>query len=64
MLNHTFRNALLVAQMLGIFYAWIDCLSIIEVGDDYADWKKESPIMYKVYCNAEFKLYASENNQS
>lgn len=64
MLNHTFRNAWLVAQIRGILYAWTHCLSIIQDGDDYVDWKKESPIMYMVYCNAEFKLYASENNQS
>ncbi|KAL1857108.1 hypothetical protein Daus18300_010451 [Diaporthe australafricana] len=33
-------------------------------GDDYADWRKESPMMQKVYSNAEFNICASKSNQN
>lgn len=63
-LSQTFRDALLVAQRLGVSYLWIDSICIIQDGDDFADWKKESPTMYKVYTNAEFNICASKNNQN
>jgi hypothetical protein len=53
----------LVAYRLGISYVWIDSLCIIQDGDDYADWRKEAPLMHKVYSNAEFNICAAKNNQ-
>lgn len=62
-LRQTFRDTFLVAQRLGISYVWIDSLCIIQEGDDYEDWRKESPMMQKVYSNAEFNISASKNDQ-
>ncbi|KAH8778547.1 heterokaryon incompatibility protein-domain-containing protein, partial [Diaporthe sp. PMI_573] len=62
-LSQTFRDAFLVAYRLGISYVWIDSLCIIQDGDDYTDWRKEAPLMHKVYSNAEFNICAAKNNQ-
>lgn len=64
MLRHTFRDAFLVAQRLGISYVWIDTLCIIQDGDNHTDWENESPMMQKVYSNAEFNICASKNDQN
>lgn len=61
-LSQTFRDALLAARRLGICYIWIDSLCIIQEGDNYADWKREAPMMQKVYANAEFNICASKND--
>lgn len=60
-LHQTFRDALLVARKLGITYVWIDSLCIVQDDDNFADWKRESPMMQKVYSNAEFNICASKN---
>lgn len=62
-LRQTFRDAFWVAHKFGIPYVWIDSLCIIQDGDDYADWRRESPMMQKVYSNAEFNICASKNDE-
>ncbi|KAG6353985.1 hypothetical protein INS49_004956 [Diaporthe citri] len=64
MLRQTFRDAFLVAHKFGIPYVWIDSLCIIQDGDDYVDWRRESPMMQKVYSNAEFNICASKNDDN
>lgn len=61
LLHPTFRDAFLVAYKLGISFVWIDSLCIIQAGDDFADWKREAPMMQKVYSNAEFNICASKS---
>lgn len=63
-LHQTFRDAFLAARRLGISYIWIDSLCIIQEGDDDADWRKESPMMQKVYSNAELNICASKTDQN
>lgn len=59
-MRRTFQDAFLVAQKFGITYVWIDSLCIIQEGDSFADWKRESPMMQKVYSHAEFNICASK----
>lgn len=62
MLRQTFRDTFFVAHKLGVSYVWIDSLCIIQ--DQHLDWEKESPMMHKVYSNAEFNICASKNGQN
>ncbi|CAD6451220.1 5e15792d-3999-4fc8-a9d3-0ab21ca5e79f [Sclerotinia trifoliorum] len=57
-LPRTFLDAVRVARRLGINYLWIDCLCIIQDGDELADWKQEAPTMHNVYFNACFNICA------
>jgi len=59
-LPRTFREAIQVIQLLGIFYLWIDCLCIIQ--DDFEDWKIESDRMTTVYGNSSLNIAASGAN--
>ncbi|KAH8774547.1 heterokaryon incompatibility protein-domain-containing protein [Diaporthe sp. PMI_573] len=63
-LQQTFRDSFLVAHKVGITYVWIDSLCIIQDGDEFEDWDIESPLMQKVYSNAEFNICASKNDQN
>ncbi|KAI7782628.1 hypothetical protein LA080_013116 [Diaporthe eres] len=63
-LRQTFRDLFFVAYKFRISYVWIDSLCIIQHGDDYADWRKNSPMMQKVYSNAKFNICASKNDQN
>lgn len=58
-LPQTFLDAAQVAKRLGIDYIWIDCLCIIQEGDELEDWKREAPTMQNVYSNACFNICAS-----
>jgi hypothetical protein len=49
-LPKTFRDAVRVAQNLGILYLWIDSLCIIQGNQD--DWKSEAKRMQDVYAGA------------
>jgi hypothetical protein len=62
-LRQIFQDAFLVAHGVGISYVWIDSLCIIQDGDNFADWKTESPKMQKVYSNAQFNICAMKNDQ-
>lgn len=59
-MRQTFQDAFIVAQKVGITYVWIDSLCIIQEGDGFVDWKRESPMMQKVYSHAEFNICASK----
>jgi hypothetical protein len=63
MLSQTFQDTFWVAYRLGISYVWIDSLCIIQEGDNYADWRKEAPLMCMVYSNAEFNICAAKKSQ-
>ncbi|KAG6357544.1 hypothetical protein INS49_013421 [Diaporthe citri] len=58
MLRLIFREALVVAQRMNIPYIWIDSLCIIQAGDDFADWRRESTTMAEVYSNSRCNISA------
>jgi hypothetical protein len=60
-LPKTFREAVLVANSLGVNYIWIDSLCILQDSD--VDWKAESSMMDTIYGNAlcNIAATASEN---
>jgi len=51
-LPRTFRDAFIITRRLGVRYIWIDCLCIIQSGDDGRDWQRESRLMGTIYANA------------
>jgi hypothetical protein len=53
----TFRDAITVAQELGLAYIWIDSLCIVQ--DDSADWEKEAANMANIYESAEVTIAAA-----
>lgn len=56
-LPKTFKDAIRIAQALGVGYLWIDSLCIIQ--DSAADWRKESCRMSGVYGNSYLNVAAS-----
>jgi hypothetical protein len=56
-LSKTFRDAIYIAQQLGLKYIWIDSLCIIQ--DDRDDWKHESTLMTSVYGNSTINIAAT-----
>lgn len=60
----TFKDALRVAELLGVTHIWIDAICIIQ--DEPADLEAELPIMGDIYRHAVFTIYAegSSNTQS
>ncbi|KAK6432426.1 hypothetical protein LTR95_011401 [Oleoguttula sp. CCFEE 5521] len=52
----TFRDAIDILHALGIGYAWIDSLCIIQ--DDAEDWNREAARMSQVYMNGLFTIAA------
>lgn len=64
-LRKTFQDTLTVAHRLKIPYVWIDSLCIIQSGDDFEDWRRESQTMTKVYSNSFCNIsadYGDEEN--
>ncbi|KAH6898072.1 tol protein [Thelonectria olida] len=59
-LPKTFRDAIVVARMLGVRYLWIDALCIIQ--DSQNDWECESAAMGSVYANALCNIAASASD--
>lgn len=57
-LRKIFQEALVVARRMNIPYIWIDSLCIIQAGDDFADWRKESTTMAEVYSNSRCNISA------
>ena len=53
----TFRDAIIVARLLGVQYLWIDSLCIVQ--DDLKDWETESAQMAKVYRHAHLTISAA-----
>ncbi|KAF4465900.1 heterokaryon incompatibility [Fusarium albosuccineum] len=49
-LSQSFRDAIQVAQWLGLSYIWIDSLCIMQ--DSAEDWEKESASMADIYSNS------------
>lgn len=56
-LPKTFKDAIRIAQALGVGYLWIDSLCIIQ--DSAADWRKESCRMSGVYGSSYLNVAAS-----
>lgn len=57
--NKTFKQAIIITNLLGYRYIWIDSLCIIQSGDNGKDWKKECPLMGNIYKNCDLNLAAS-----
>jgi hypothetical protein len=63
-LPKTFQDAIILTRELGKRYIWIDSLCIIQYGDDFADWKKESQRMASVFSNAYCTVAATSAENS
>jgi hypothetical protein len=61
-LPKTFRDAVRVAQNLGIQYLWIDSLCIIQWNEE--DWKSEAKRMQDVYAGAYCTIAATSADDS
>jgi hypothetical protein len=61
-LHKTFREAIEVAQLLGIEYLWIDSLCIVQDSDE--ERQRESALMDQVYANAVCNLCAASAQDS
>lgn len=59
-LPKVFRDAILVARHIGVHLLWIDCLCIIQQGDNYKDWDFESSQMNVIYQNAYCSFSAND----
>ncbi|OQN97568.1 hypothetical protein B0A48_16722 [Cryoendolithus antarcticus] len=58
----TFRDAVQLLSAIGIGYAWIDSLCIVQ--DDKADWAEEAARMSQVYMNGLFTIAADNGPDS
>jgi hypothetical protein len=56
-LSQTFKDAIIIAQELGISYIWIDSLCIVQ--DDNDDWTREAASMSTVYEGSSLNIAAS-----
>ena len=63
-LPKTFQDAVNITRKLGKRYLWIDSLCIIQYGDNYEDWKKESKRMEVVFRNAYCTIAATSAEDS
>lgn len=61
-LPNTFKDAIEIAQQLGLDYLWIDSLCIIQDSED--DWQKESALMSSVYSGSTITIAASSARDS
>lgn len=61
-LPNTFKDAIKIAQRLGLDYLWIDSLCIIQNSED--DWQKESALMSSVYGGSTITIAASSARDS
>lgn len=59
-LPRIFQDAIRVARHIGIYLLWIDCLCIVQEGDDSQDWDAESARTNETYQNAYCNLSASD----
>lgn len=51
-LSQTFQDSIVVARHIGVRFMWIDCLCIVQDGDNGLDWETEARKMGDVYQNA------------
>ncbi|KAF2498745.1 HET-domain-containing protein, partial [Lophium mytilinum] len=58
----TFQDTITIARKLGIEYAWIDSLCIVQ--DDLDDWAKESSKMGDIYSGAYLTIAAAAAHDS
>jgi hypothetical protein len=56
-LSQTFKNAIFIAQEVGIPYIWIDSLCIVQ--DDNDDWMREAASMSAIYGGSSLNIAAS-----
>ncbi|KAE8448134.1 hypothetical protein EG329_009738 [Mollisiaceae sp. DMI_Dod_QoI] len=56
-LPKTFKDAIEIAQRLGLDYLWVDSLCIVQDSED--DWQKESARMHSVYGGSVITIAAS-----
>jgi hypothetical protein len=61
-LPKTFKEAIEIAQHLGLGYMWIDSLCIIQ--DDEEDWEHEAGMMHSVYGGSAITIAASSARDS
>lgn len=59
-LSQTFQDAIVVARHLRVRFLWIDCLCIIQEGDDGLDWEANARQMGDWYQNAYCVLSADD----
>jgi hypothetical protein len=57
-LPNTIKDAISVTRCLGIKYIWIDCLCIIQSGDNRTDWLLHSTLTSEIYSNCILNLSA------
>ena len=58
-LPKTFQDAITITRQLSLQYLWIDSLCIIQEGDNFEDWARESSMMGSVYQNANCNIAAT-----
>ncbi|OIW28321.1 HET-domain-containing protein [Coniochaeta ligniaria NRRL 30616] len=58
----TFKDAMRVAELMGITHIWIDAICIIQ--DEPADLEAELPIMGDIYRHAVFTIYAEGSSST
>lgn len=63
-LPRTFQEAMLVAHHFGVRFLWIDCLCIIQAGDDGRDWDTESGRMNVIYQHASCNISADDVSET
>jgi hypothetical protein len=52
LLPQLYQDAFYIARCLNIKNLWIDSLCIIQLGDDFADWRREVTLMSDIYLNS------------
>lgn len=57
----TLRDALVLLRRLGVSYAWIDSICIIQDAVGAEDFAREAPLMHRYYGNALFTLAICSN---
>ncbi|KAI8713829.1 HET domain-containing protein [Fusarium sp. LHS14.1] len=60
----TFQEAILVSRYIGVRFLWIDCLCIIQCGDDGRGWDAESGRMNVIYQHAYCNISADDASET
>lgn len=63
-LSKVFQDTILVSRYLGVRYLWIDCLCIIQAGDEGKDWNFEASRIAEIYQSAYLNVSADEASGS
>ncbi|KAK1625229.1 heterokaryon incompatibility protein-domain-containing protein [Colletotrichum phormii] len=59
-LPQLYQDTVEATRRLGVRYLWIDSLCIIQRGDKFADWRKESTDMNKIYSGSFVNISATD----